>query len=218
MGVSRGLFIVVEGPEGAGKTTQVARLGEWLEAQSLPHRVAREPGGTRVGEAIRGVLLERAELDMPAETELLLMLAARAAYVREVVEPTLAEGGIMISDRFELSTFAYQGIARGLGLHRVKELNSFATGDLAPDLTILLDVPAERGRARQAAEGKEKDRIEREGDDFLDAVVAAYRELAHGEGDGIVIIDGSGPVDEVQRGIREVLKARFPEPFAAARC
>lgn len=216
--MSRGLFIVVEGPEGAGKTTQVARLGAWLEAQGLPHRIAREPGGTRVGEAIRSVLLERAELDMPAETELLLMLAARAAYVREVVEPTLAEGRIMVSDRFELSTFAYQGIARGLGLDRVKELNRFATGGLAPDLTVLLDVPAARGRARQAAEGKEKDRIEREGDDFLGTVVSAYRKLARAEGSGVAVIDGSASVDDVQRGIREVLKARFPEPFAASRC
>jgi len=207
-----GLFVVLEGGEGVGKTTQAQLLSGWLEEQGIRHHLGREPGGTVVGEAIRDVLLERTELAMPPETELLLMLAARAAFVREVVRPVLARGEMMIADRFEYSTFVYQGMARGLGLERVRELNVFATGGLAPDLVLILDVPPELSLDRQLREGRPADRIEGEGEAFLLRVHRGYRELAamdpHAE-----LVSGEGDAGTVHRRIRDVLERRFPEPF-----
>lgn len=207
---------MLEGVEGSGKTTQARLLGSWLEDRGVPCRTAREPGGTPVGEAIRDVLLHSHELDIPPETELLLMLAARSAFVTDVVRPALERGEIMVADRFELSTFAYQGEARGLGLERVRALNAFATGGLKPDLTVVIDVSVAEGRARQLASGKADDRIEREGDAFLEAVGAAYRELPRGD-PSVVVVDGSPSEMEVQRRIRELLTSRFPEPFRGRR-
>lgn len=213
---ARGFFVALEGVEGAGKTTQARLLGEWLSNEGIPHRVAREPGGTPVGEAIRRVLLDAPDVEVPAETELLLMLAARAAYVRDVVRPVLARGEVMISDRFELSTFAYQGLARGLGLDRVRALNAFATGGLSPDLTVVFDVSVTEGRERQGTAGKVHDRMEREDADFQQAVGRAYRQLAANE-EAVVLLDGAGSEDEVQARLRHLLASRLPEPFHSAR-
>jgi len=213
---ARGFFVALEGVEGAGKTTQARLLGEWLSNEGIPHRVAREPGGTPVGEAIRRVLLDAPDVEVPAETELLLMLAARAAYVRDVVRPVLERGEVMISDRFELSTFAYQGLARGLGLDRVRALNAFATGGLSPDLTVVFDVSVTEGSERQGAAGKAHDRMEREDADFQQAVGRAYRQLAANEV-AVVLLDGAGSEDEVQARLRHLLASRLPEPFHSAR-
>jgi dTMP kinase len=207
-----GLFLVLEGGEGAGKTTQARLLARWMEARGIPHRLAREPGGTPVGERIRELLLEQRELAVPSETELLLMLAARAAFVRDVVRPSLARGEVMLADRFEYSTFVYQGMARGLGLERVRALNTFATGGLTPDLVIVLDVPEDEGRRRQRAEGKEEDRIEGAGAHFLQQVARGYRELS-AEDPGAVLVAASGEPEAVHRSVLEVLVSRFPEPF-----
>ncbi len=212
----RGFFLVLEGVEGAGKTTQARLFGSWLAERGIPHSVAREPGGTPVGEALRRVLLDAPDLDIPAETELLLLLAARAAYVRDVVRPSLGRGELMVSDRFELSTFAYQGVARGLGVERVRTLNAFATGGLHPDLTVVFDVPVEEGRSRQGASGKRRDRMEREDGGFLEAVGRAYRELAETE-PAVVLLDGSGSEVEVQDRLRGLLESRLPEPFRSGR-
>jgi dTMP kinase len=206
----RGLFLVLEGGEGAGKTTQARLLAEWLAERGVPHRLSREPGGTPVGEGIRKLLLDHRELSVPPEAELLLVLAARAAFVREVVRPTLERGRIMLSDRFELSTFVYQGIARGLGVERVRDLNRFATGGLSPDLTIVLDVTPEEGRVRQRREGKAEDRIEGEGDAFLERVGAGYRELAAADPDAELVPASAGE-REVHRRVVEALLRRFPE-------
>jgi dTMP kinase len=211
-----GFFVVLEGAEGAGKTTQARLLVEWLEAEGVPCRLAREPGGTPVGEAIREVLLDRGELEMPPETELLLILAARAAYVRDVVRPALEEGVVMISDRFQLSTFAYQGVARGLGVERTRRLNAFATRGLAPDLTLVFDVPAREGRARQERDGKVRDRIEGEGEEFLARVADAYRTLGARE-PGAVVVDASPPAEEVHHRVRELVAARLPELSGSGR-
>jgi dTMP kinase len=205
----RGYFLALEGVEGAGKTTQARLLAEWLAGEGIPHRVAREPGGTPVGEAIRRVLLDAPDLEVPAETELLLMLAARAAYVRDVVRPAVERGEVMVSDRFELSTFAYQGIARGLGLDRVRVLNSFATGGLTPDLTVVFDVSVSEGRERQGAAGKSHDRMEREDAAFQQAVGRAYRELAASE-KAVVLLDGGGSEGEVQARLRQLLASKLP--------
>lgn len=211
----RGLFLVLEGVEGAGKSTQARLLSSWMEARGIPHRSAREPGGTEVGEAIRTVLLEHRDLEVPAETELLLMLAARAAFVRGLVRPGLDAGEIVVADRFDLSTFAYQGFGRGLDLDEIRRLNAFATGGLRPDLTLVFDLPVEEGTGRQRAEGKDADRIEREGAAFLERVREGYRELASTE-DRVVRIDARGTPDEVHERVRDALASAFPETFPDA--
>lgn len=211
----RGLFIVLEGGEGVGKTTQVALLSEWMRASGVPHVAAREPGGTPVGEAIREVVLGRADLDVPAETELLLILAARAAFVRDVVRPALEEGKVVLADRFALSTLAYQGYGRGLDLDAVRAGIDFATGGLRPDLYVVLDLPVADGAARQRQAGADPDRIEGAGDGFLERVREAYLALAGSE-PGVATVAAAGTPEEVHRRLRDLLHGRFPETFRAA--
>jgi dTMP kinase len=211
----RGLFLVLEGVEGAGKTTQLDRLRQALEGAGLLVRVAREPGGTPVGEAVRALLLDRADLGIGAESELLLMLAARAAFVRDVVEPALAAGQVMLADRFESSTFAYQGFGRGLPLDEVRRLNAFATGGLVPDCVLVLDLPADQGRARQLRQGKGADRIEGAGDAFHARVAEGYRELARTD-PGVVRIDALGDEGTVHRRVLEAVAPLVRARFATA--
>jgi dTMP kinase len=214
-GIPPGRFLVLEGVEGAGKSTQVARLAAWLRARGVSLETAREPGGTGVGEAIRSVLLHRDELSIPAESELFLMLAARAAFVREVVRPALERGSWVLADRFEYSTFAYQGFGRGLELDAIRSINGFATGGLSPDLVVVLDVPVRDGMARQALRASSADRIEREGEAFLQRVRDGYRELVAAD-PGAALVDATGDEDTVHRRILEALVLRFPETFPDA--
>ena len=214
--IEPGFFLVLEGVEGAGKTTQARLISHWLDELGIPHQLAREPGGTPVGEAVREVLLESDRLEIVPETELLLMLASRATFVRQVVEPALARGEVMVADRFELSSFAYQGLGRGLGLQRVRELNAFATWGVRPDLTLVFDLPVRVGRSRQEMAGKARDRIEREGIDFLESVREAYRMLAEEDG-SVKLVDASLSEAEVHRTVRELLRSGFPEPFDPGR-
>lgn len=204
----RGLFIVFEGVEGAGKSTQVRRVADRLRERGVPHRLVREPGGTEVGERIREIVLDPA-LVMSAEAELLLVLAARADFVRHLVRPALAAGELVLCDRYELSTFAYQGAGRGLGVDRTREWNRLATGGLAPHLTILLLVGSEIGRARQSGEA---DRLERERDEFHRTVAAAYERLAALD-DTIVTIRAEGTADETHDLIWAELARRWPDRF-----
>lgn len=211
----RGRFVVLEGAEGVGKSTQIQRLAAWLESLGLDVVQAREPGGTEVGEGIREVLLHRKDLAMPAETELLLILAARAAFVREVVEPALERGAWVLADRFDLSTFAYQGFGRGLDLDRLEDLNRFATGGLSPDLYLLLDLPVKEGRARQQRVGMEEDRIESEGFSFLERVRDGYLELRN-RIPGVVLIDARESVQAVEIRIQNTLVRTFPETLSSS--
>lgn len=204
-----GLFVVLEGIEGSGKSTQVARLARRLEARGVEHTVLREPGGTEAGERIRSVVLDP-ELEVAPETELLLILAARAEFVRRRVEPALARGEVVLADRYELSTFAYQGLARDLGLERVRKMNRFATGGLEPDVTLVLLVDPDEGRRRRA--DLPADRMEGEGEAFHDAVARAYERLAREE-PGVVAVDGSGPPEAVEERVMEVLSSRWPSVF-----
>ena len=209
----RGLFIVLEGGEGVGKTTQVALLSEWMRQAEIPHVAAREPGGTPVGEAIREVVLGRPELDVPAESELMLILAARAAFVRDVVRPALAQGMVVLADRFALSTLAYQGHGRGLDLDAVRSGIDFATGGLTPDLYVVLDLSARDGAERQKKAGTSPDRIERAGDAFLERVRRGYLELAAEEA-GVAVLSAEGAPETVHRRIRALLAERFQGQYS----
>ena len=209
----RGRFIVVEGAEGSGKTTQAERLRTFLREAGLRVEATREPGGTRVGERIRDLLLHDREVPIPPATELLLILAARSAFVREVVQPALARGRWVVSDRFDLSTFAYQGYGRGIDPRRIEPLNRHATAGLAPDLQIVLDLPAEEGLARQKLQGKGGDRFESAGTDFHRRVRRGYVELARTT-DSAVLIPASGSVEEVAARIRSEVTSRLPEAAA----
>lgn len=210
--MNRGRFVAFEGAEGVGKTTQIQLLASSLERAGIPLLVTREPGGTSVGEAIRELVLHASGGPVPPETELLLILAARAAFVREVVAPTLAAGKWVLSDRFDLSTFAYQGFGRGIDPERIKQLNSYATQRLRPDLYVVLDLSVDEGMARQARAGKLLDRFESESPAFHQAVRTGYVQLA-GSLDRAVLVPADGSPEEVEERIRREIVARFPETF-----
>ncbi|MFN2570190.1 MAG: dTMP kinase [Gemmatimonadales bacterium] len=198
------MFIVAEGPEGAGKSTLVRWLGTQVRADG--HRVVtvREPGGTPIAEAARKLAL-KSRHDRAFGAELFLFLAARADLVERVIRPALEDGQIVLADRFGLSTIAYQVAGRGLPLSDVEAALRVATGGLSPDLTLVLDVPVAIGRERQRSAGKVKDRIEREDDTFHTRVREAYRSAS---GPGIVHIDASQPKKAVQEAAwREVAAA-----------
>lgn len=212
MSRERGVFVVFEGIEGAGKSTQASRLSRRLDRHGVPHELAREPGGTEAGERIRGVVLDPG-IGLSDETELLLMLAARAELVRGVVEPALARGDVVIADRYELSTFAYQGVARGLGLDRVRELNRFATGGLEADLTILLEVAPDEARGRRGDGAG--DRVEAAGGAFHRRVAGAYARLSAAD-DRTVAVDAAGSEADVEARVAAELAARWPGVFPPA--
>jgi dTMP kinase len=193
----------------------VALLAAWLEGVGVPHIVVREPGGTPLGEAIREVALTRTDLDVGPASELLLMLAARAALVRDVLRPALDEGKLVIADRFSMSTLAYQAHARGLDVERVRSAIEFATGGLRPDLCIVLDVPLEEASARRKAGAGRPDRIEREGEAFRRKVRDAYLALTETE-PGAELLDARGTPAEVHARIRDLIVARLPALVPAA--
>ncbi|MBC8103998.1 MAG: dTMP kinase [Cytophagales bacterium] len=195
------LFLTFEGPDGGGKTTQIARLAERLTA--LGHVVARtrEPGGDPVGERVRELLLRT---EVSPEAELLLFAAARAQNVQTVIRPALAAGEIVLCDRFTDSTIAYQGWGRGLPLEMIARLNSFATGGLSPDKTFLLDLPPEQGLARQQA--SEQDRLDRETLAFHERVRAGFLASAASEPDRFVVLDATRPADQVHEALWAVAR------------
>ncbi|MCK9533948.1 MAG: dTMP kinase [Pseudomonas sp.] len=175
-----GLFITLEGPEGAGKTTNRAYLAEQLQAQGFSVTLTREPGGTALAEQIRDILLAPHAESMSVDTELLLMFAARAQHLAQVILPALAAGHIVICDRFTDATYAYQGGGRGLDCARIAQLEQFVQGDLRPDLTLLFDLPVADGMARAVARGK-LDRFEQEQQDFFEKVRQSYLQRAEND-------------------------------------
>ncbi|HWG66053.1 MAG TPA: dTMP kinase [Rhodanobacteraceae bacterium] len=192
----RGRLITLEGGEGAGKSTLLAGLQEHFARSGLDVVYTREPGGTPVGEAVRALVLDPAHRGLAAETELLLMFAARAQLVRNVLQPALAAGRWVLCDRFTDASYAYQGGGRGVDTARIAELERIATEGLKPDLTLLLDLPVADGRARASQRGG-ADRIEAERDDFFERVRTTYRARAQAEPARFRVIDASLPADDV---------------------
>lgn len=199
-----GRLITLEGGEGAGKSTVLGALREQLEHAGKRLLVTREPGGTSLGEAVRAIVLDPAHRSLCAESELLLMFAARAQLVREVIAPALAEGTWVLSDRFTDASYAYQGGGRGQPVERIRELEAWAAQGLRPDLTLLLDVPVEQGRARIEGRGA-PDRIEAESSRFFDRVATSYRDRAANEPKRFRIIDASRSIAEVRAEALAVL-------------
>ncbi|WP_460121934.1 dTMP kinase [Pseudomonas sp. S2_C03] len=199
-----GLFITLEGPEGAGKSTNREYLAERLRAAGLEVVLTREPGGTPLAERIREVLLTPVEEIMDPDAELLLVFAARAQHLAGVIRPALGRGAVVLCDRFTDSTYAYQGGGRGLSMERIATLETFVQGDLRPDLTLIFDLPVEVGLARASARGR-LDRFEREGRTFFDAVRGAFLKRAAAEPARYVLVDAAQPLAQVQQSLDALL-------------
>lgn len=204
-----GKFVVFEGPEGGGKTLQAGLLADTLRIAGLDVVQTREPGGTRVGDKIRSVLLELGDYTILPETEVLLLAAARAQHVREVIHPALERGAWVICDRFVDSTYAYQGGGSGLDLGPIRTIQAFATNGLEPDIRILLDVPVATGLQRRYADAESVNRIDLADITYHQRVRDQYLALAAGNPRGWVVIDAQGSADSVQtivwRQVRESL-------------
>jgi len=207
--VSRGRFITIEGGEGAGKTTQVRLLVAALERARIPAKATREPGGSPGGEAIRRLLLEGASEQWDAVGEALLLVAARSDHVARLIAPSLAQGVWVVSDRFADSTFAYQGYGRGLALEDLATLHRFALGNFAPDLTVILDLPAEIGLARAKARASIHDRFELLDQAFHERLRQGFRQIAAEDGARCVLIDGSNDPQTVHRAILDAVESRL---------
>lgn len=202
----KGVFITFEGIDGCGKSTQTSMCRTWLEELGRTVLLVREPGGTKIGERIRELLLDKKNSSMAPMTELFLFEAARAQIVEEVIKPALSEGKFVICDRFFDSSYAYQGCARGLGPEMVSRLNMDATGGLAPDITFFLDISVEGAIKRRNVRGEEKDRIESAGDAFQEKVRQGFIRAASEDG-RIVTVDASLSPDEIFAQIRENIEA-----------
>lgn len=202
----RGKFITLEGGEGAGKSTLLQGLRAHLSERGVDVLQTREPGGTPVGEAVRALVLDAKQQGMCAESEALLMFAARAQLVREVLEPALAAGRWVLCDRYIDASYAYQGGGRGMDVRALAQLEAIATDGLKPDLTLLLDLPVANGRARASGRG-EADRIEREEDAFFERVRATYLARAAAEPRRFRVLDASQSADQVLAAAVEALDA-----------
>jgi dTMP kinase len=206
-----GRFLTIEGIEGVGKSTQLARLSKGLNERGIAHVVTREPGGTPLAERIREIVLDSARGEsLPPTAELLLMFAARAVHLANLVEPNLHAGRWVVCDRFIDATYAYQGGGRRLHVEHIRQLETMVLGARRPDLTVLLDVPVEQAleRARQRNAGAAADRFESERAEFFERVRDAYRARAAADPNRIAVVDASQSVDRVALQILELLEAR----------
>jgi dTMP kinase len=207
-----GLFITLEGPEGAGKSTNREYLAQRLRDHGLDVVLTREPGGTPLAESIRELLLAPADEPMNSDAELLLVFAARAQHLAQVIRPALERGAVVLCDRFTDATYAYQGGGRGLSTQRIEQLESFVQGEMRPDLTLVFDLPVEVGLSRAAARGR-LDRFEQEGLGFFDAVRNTYLRRAGQDRQRYRIVDAGQSLAAVQ----EALDRLLPEVLDRAR-
>ncbi len=198
------MFITLEGPEGSGKTTQIPALAEFLRQQGYRVLTTREPGGTAIGNQVRAILTNLENTAMQPRTETLLFLAARAQLVEEVIRPALADGVVVLSDRYADSTLAYQGYGHGVALAQLQTLLHFATGGLIPDCTMLLDLDAEVGLRRKTQCG-EWNRLDAYALAFHQRVRQGYLELSAAQPARWKILDASQPADVVQSSLRQVV-------------
>jgi dTMP kinase len=203
-----GVFISLEGGEGAGKSTQMRYIREWLEEHGHAVIETREPGGTKLAELIREVVLHGDHPEMSRHAELLLIFAARAQHVSELINPALAQGTAVLCDRFTDASFAYQGGGRGIPAEEIETLENMVMGDLRPDLTLLLDLPVETGLERASGRGSE-DRFETETISFLERARSVYLERAATYPERWKVIDATQDAHSVWRQIRQVLEERF---------
>lgn len=203
----RGRFITFEGAEGVGKTTQIARAAAHLRAHGIEPLVTREPGGTPLAEKLRTLVLEPGQGPLDATTELLIMFAARASHVADVIRPALAAGRCVLCDRFTDATEAYQGAGRGVNLDWIRALAGIAHPGLVPDLTIVFDVPATVANARLAVRGAEQDRIEAEDAGFFQRVRTAYLDIARREPGRVRVVDATRPEADVAASVAALLDA-----------
>lgn len=199
-----GLFITLEGPEGAGKSTNREYLAARLREQGIDVLLTREPGGTPLAERVRELLLAPSDETMASDTELLLVFAARAQHLAQVIVPALERGAVVLCDRFTDATYAYQGGGRGLDVARIAQLEDFVQGTLRPDLTLVFDLPVEVGLARAAARGR-LDRFEQEGRAFFEAVRSTYLQRAKAEPARYRILDAAQSLAAVQRDLDALL-------------
>ena len=198
--MSRGLFISFEGTDGSGKTTQYRLFAEYLVSLGYEVVTTREPGGTPISEKIRGIILDPENTEMDDMTEALLFAAGRAQHVAQLIRPSVEAGKIVLCDRFMDSSIAYQGYARGLG-DCVRIINEYAVAGMQPELTFLLDLPPQAGRARNVKAGK-ADRLEKQAMEFHSKVYEGYKKLAEIYPDRFIVIDADGSIEEVQARIR----------------
>ena len=195
-----GHFITLEGGDGSGKTTQIELLSDFLGTRGIDVHITREPGGTRLGEALRKIILHNAD-PIDDKVELLLMFAARSQHVTNVIKPRLSNGQWVLSDRFTDATYAYQGGGRQMGIKDIAALQNFVQGDFRPDKTILLDLPVEQGIRRLTRRGKTRDRIEQQDLAFKQRVREAYLERYRQCGSRITLVDAAAPISEVHKAI-----------------
>jgi len=203
--VTPGLFITFEGIDGAGKSSHIEVLAMWLRERGMPVLVTREPGGTPLAEKIRALLLDRNSEPVSDQTELLLMFAARAQHIRQVIEPALASGQWVLCDRFTDATYAYQGSGHGVTAERIALLERWTVAETAPDLTLVFDVPAEVARKRRAAATGRPDRFEREDPAFFERVRGVYLERARAEPRRMRIVNGDRPPEEVKKELEVII-------------
>ena len=202
--MERGKFITIDGVEGAGKSTQIDFIRDYLSNKGINVILTREPGGTELGEKIRELLLSPETKSMHSETELLLMFAARNEHIHRKIMPALAQGDWVLSDRFTDASYAYQGGGRGLDINRIAQLEQWVLQDFTPDMTLLLDVPVELGMSRIESRGK-KDRIELEAMDFFNRVRESYIDRSKQFPDRIKLIDSSQTVEYTTQQIKAIL-------------
>lgn len=200
----RGLFITLEGPDGSGKSTIIKLIGNYLKEKGIEFVMTREPGGTIIGEEIRHIILDEKNINMGDETEALLYAAARGQHVHEKILPSLEEGKLVLCDRFVLSSLAYQGVGRGLGIEKVKSINDFAIRGVYPDLILFFHVDPEVTLERKT-ENQGGDRLEQEGNDFHRTVYEGYMELLKMYPKNVKVIDATKSIEEVlEQSIKEV--------------